>query len=272
MGKDYLIAADLEGIHGIVGEPYKSLYPDVADYAKAIENAVKEINVAVKALFDAGAGRVAVWDNHGQGKNIDFSAIDARAVRVENPPMKRYERLSFAKNFAFAGIILLGYHSKEGSFNGVLAHTYSSAAIQYYKIGGKTMGEAEIDAYIAGELGIPVLFAASDDVCIGQIKDAIPGIRTVVTKIGKGRNAAEFIAEEKVLEEIYKGVQAAVREPNAPVRLQYPCGIEVNYTRPERAEEVLRKVRGYGQDARFGETTHIVCSVLRGAQDLEAFI
>ena len=108
MGKDYLIAADLEGIHGIVGEPYKSLYPDVADYAKAIENAVKEINVAVKALFDAGAGRVAVWDNHGQGKNIDFSAIDARAVRVENPPMKRYERLSFAKNFAFAGIILLG--------------------------------------------------------------------------------------------------------------------------------------------------------------------
>ena len=155
MGKDYLIAADLEGIHGIVGEPYKSLYPDVADYAKAIENAVKEINVAVKALFDAGAGRVAVWDNHGQGKNIDFSAIDARAVRVENPPMKRYERLSFAKNFAFAGIILLGYHSKEGSFNGVLAHTYSSAAIQYYKIGGKTMGEAEIDAYIAGELGIP---------------------------------------------------------------------------------------------------------------------
>lgn len=134
------------------------------------------------------------------------------------------------------------------------------------------MGEAEIDAYIAGELGIPVLFAASDDVCIGQIKDAIPGIRTVVTKIGKGRNAAEFIAEEKVLEEIYKGVQAAVREPNAPVRLQYPCGIEVNYTRPERAGEVLRKVRGYGQDARFGETTHIVCSVLRGAQDLEAFI
>ena len=69
-----------------------------------------------------------------------------------------------------------------------------------------------------------------------------------------------------------QGVQAAVREPNAPVRLQYPCSIEVNYTRPERAGEVLRKVRGYGQDARYGETTHIVCSVLRGAQDLEAFI
>lgn len=272
MSRDYLIAADLEGIHGIVGEPYKSIMPDIEDYDRAVKNAVKEINTAVKALFDAGAERVAVWDNHWKGQNIDFSMIDSRAIRVENPPMKRYQRLSFADKFSFKGIVLLGYHSKEGSFNGVLAHTYSALNIQYYKVGGKTMGEAEIDAYIAGEYDIPVIFAASDDVCIGQIKETIPGIHTVVTKIGKGRNAAIFLEEEKVLQDIYSGVKEAVSCPNKPIRLSFPCDIEVNYTRAESAASVLSKVKGYGQDARFGETTHIVRSQLRDITDLEAFI
>lgn len=272
MGRDYLIAVDLEGIHGVIGEPYKSLYPDVADYAVALENAVKEVNCATEALFAAGAERVAVWDNHGSGKNLDFAKIDRRVIRVENPPMPRYERFSFAKNFDFAGIIFLGYHSKEGSFNGVLAHTYSAKTIQYYKIDGKMMGEAEIDAYIAGALGIPVLFCASDDVCVKQVEDAIPGIHTVVTKIGKGRNRADFLDEEKVLKNISDTVTECIRHPNKAVVLSYPCEIEVNYTRAETAEAVLRKVRNYGQDAHYGETTHIVRSVLRDARDLEAFI
>ncbi len=272
MERDYLIAVDLEGIHGVVGEPYKSLYPDVPDYAIALENAVKEINCAVDALFESGAGRVAVWDNHGSGKNLDFTKIDPRVIRVENPPMPRYERFSFAKDFAFAGILMLGYHSKEGSFCGVLAHTYSAQAIQYYKIGSKTMGEAEIDALIAGSMGIPVLFCASDDVCVAQVKEAIPGIHTVVTKIGKGRNAAEFLDEAQVLREIHGQVTECLRCPNRPVVLTYPCEIEVNYTRAERAEAVLQKVLRYGQSAQYGETTHIVRSVLRDAKDLEAFI
>ena len=272
MKREYLIAVDLEGIHGVGGEPYKSLYPEVADYAVALKNAVKEINCVADVLFAAGAEKVAVWDNHGTGKNLDFSEIDTRVIRVENPPMPRYERFSFAKDFAFAGIFLLGYHSKEGSFNGVLAHTYSSQRVQYFKIGGRTMGEAEIDAYIAGELGIPVLFCASDDVCVGQVRAAIPGIRTAVTKIGKGRNAAQFIEEEEVLRAIRAGVADALRAPNEPVRLTYPCVIEMNYTRAETAEAVLRKVKSIGQDARYGETTHIVQSVLRDFRDLEAFI
>ncbi len=272
MKKEYLIAVDLEGIHGVVGEPYKALSPEIPDYKVACENAVKEINCVVDALFAAGAGKVAVWDNHSSGKNLDFTKIDPHAVRVENPPMPRYERFSFAKEFHFAGIFLLGYHSKEGSFNGVLAHTYNSRLIQYFKIGGKTMGEAEIDAYIAGSLGIPVLFCASDDVCVAQVRESIPGIHTVVTKIGKGRNAADLLEEEKVLKEIYEKATEALRTPAQPVVLSYPTEIEMNYSRAETAADVLKKVRGYGQEVRYGETTHILHSVLHNAKELEAFI
>lgn len=272
MSKDYLIATDLEGIHGIVGEPYKGLAPGVTDYEQAIQNAAKEINAAVCALFETNVDRVAVWDNHGSGNNIDFSTIDPRTIRVENPVERKHQRFAFAEDFSFVGLILLGYHSKEGSFNGVLAHTYNSSQIQYYKIAGKTMGEAEIDAYIAGEMNIPVLFCASDDVCIRQVRETIPGIHTVVSKIGKGRNKAKFLEEAKVLSDIHDQVISAVHNPNKPIKLSFPCEIEVYYTRAEKAAEVLQTVKKYGQAARMGDTTHIVCSILRDIQDLEAFL
>ena len=71
---EYLIAVDLEGIGGVVGEPYKTL-TESRDYKISTENAAREINSAVKALFDNGATKVAVWDNHGGKNNLDFSKI-----------------------------------------------------------------------------------------------------------------------------------------------------------------------------------------------------
>ena len=123
--KNYLILLDLEGVHGVVGEPYKGLEPDCADYFVATENAVKEINAVVKALFEEGADNVYVWDNHGSGTNIDFSKVDKRAKKAifNYTPTTR---MDFIKDLNLTANIFLGYHSMEGSLNGVLAHTYDS--------------------------------------------------------------------------------------------------------------------------------------------------
>ena len=45
---EYLIAVDLEGVHGVVGEPYKGLTSDHEEYAKAVENATDEVNEAAE--------------------------------------------------------------------------------------------------------------------------------------------------------------------------------------------------------------------------------
>ena len=66
---EYLIAVDLEGIHGIVGEVNKTLTAS-KDYPDACYAAALEINAVARALFDSGATKVAVWDNHGGGNNI----------------------------------------------------------------------------------------------------------------------------------------------------------------------------------------------------------
>ena len=58
--KNYLINVDMEGIHGVVGERYRGMDPGIADYHIATENSIKEINAAVKALFEGGADNVYV--------------------------------------------------------------------------------------------------------------------------------------------------------------------------------------------------------------------
>ena len=168
---EYLIAVDLEGIGGVVGIPNETL-STAPDYEVAKENAIKEINAAAAALFDNGATRVAVWDNHGGGNNLDFSKMDPRTEKVE---WRQYPyRMDFAKDYNFKGIIYLGYHSREGTFNGVLAHTYNSKAIQYVKIDSVPVGELEIDSYIAASHGIPPLFCASDKACVDQFSKSSP--------------------------------------------------------------------------------------------------
>lgn len=267
-GKTYLLAVDLEGVHGVVGEPYKGLSEDVFDYHVAVENATKELNVAIKALFDCGAETVAVWDNHGSGKNLDFSKLDSRVVRVENTPQKRYKRMGFAENFSFDGVLFFGYHAKAGSEKGILAHTYSSQKIQYYKLNGKQVGEIEIDAYVAASYSIPALLVVSDDVCVAQAREMSADIYTVITKYGKGRNEAEFIPEEVVLESIYKEVCACVCSNIKPICLSFPCVEEVRYTRAEDAEKILKKIRNYGQCIEYGEDCHTLVSMLQSIDEL----
>ena len=71
MRGQYLVAVDLEGIHGVVGTPYEGLVFGSQEYEKAVENAIDEVNAVVKGLFEGGANLVAVWDNHGGKKNLD---------------------------------------------------------------------------------------------------------------------------------------------------------------------------------------------------------
>ncbi len=253
---EYLVAVDLEGIGEVAGAPYQTLNGS-PDYDVAKKNAVREINAAVSALFDNGATRVAVWDNHGGGGNLDFSLIDKRAEKI-NTVSGEY-RFDFARRYNFKGVIYLGYHAMEGTPCGVLAHTYSSVAIQYMKINGRAVGELEIDSYCAAKHGIAPIFLASDDVCTAQFKKTSPDTVTVVTKYGKGRNKADFKPEDEVVREIYEGVARAAKADIAPVSIETPVKVEIRYTRAERADEVYTSlIDDESISVKYGEDTHIL--------------
>ncbi len=255
---NYLIAVDMEGVHGVVGEAYKGLLSELAEYKKAVVSATGEVNAAARALFDSGAENVYLWDNHGGKDNLYMELIDSRVKKVD-PPKEMITRLDFLKDINVKGIIFIGYHSREGSINGVLAHTYSSVNIQYVKINGKPVGEIDVDSTIASFFGVPALFVASDDVCVNQAKEYDGRIETVITKIGTGRNSAIFRPTEVVLSEIYDGVKKAAKFDYKPVKHEFPMEIEVRHTRVESAAWILEeKKKELGDRIAFGDDAHIL--------------
>ena len=257
IGGRYLLAVDLEGIHGIFGDPYEGLNGS-ADYKKAVPNAVKEINTVVAALFDSGAELVAVWDNHGANENIDFSDLDPRVTEIN--ARNDTWRFDFAENYAFDRVIFLGYHAMEGNPRGILAHTYSSVCIQYVKLDGVYMSEFNVDSLICADYGIAPVLVASDDVCLEEMKAVAPEVLTVMTKRALGRNRGTEIPEEEVLRDLCeRTVAAAGRAEFSPIeKMPSPAHLEIRYTRAERAAERIEFARGLGIPAEYGADSHVL--------------
>ena len=268
--KKYFISVDLEGVHGAVGEPYLGLVKTIADYPKAVESVVLEINAAVRALFDGGADEVYVWDGHGGGNNFDPALIDPRAKQIVTSSVYTPQRFDCLKDKNFDGVIFIGYHAREGT-GGVLAHTYTSVHNQYIKINGVPYGEFELDCCSIGAFGVPALFASADDVALSQIQAFTPEIVTVVTKYAKGRNSAIFREREDVLQDIYKGVQQAMRIQGKPRTFTYPCNLEIRYTRMEYAASQFEKIAPHLPSVQYGEDLHILKATLRDVNDLRLF-
>lgn len=266
----YLIALDLEGIHGVVGKPYEGLYKGTEEYVKATENAEAEINALCEELFAQGETEVLLWDTHAATDNVDMAHIRGNVQRVD---WRKYpHRLQFLKDCNCKGVFYLGFHARAGTL-GVLAHTYSSKDVQYYKLNGKAVGEFEIDCMVASQYGIAPYFVASDDVGVSQMAQFAPHVATVVTKIAKGRNLAECFDRERVLSDIKAGVRKALQTVHTPPSVQFPMSAEFRFTRLERACEVKANLENVlTNGVAFGEDCHVIQTVLENFEELEILL
>lgn len=236
-GKKFYIAVDLEGASCCVGAPGGlSTSPN---YAFACQQASREAASAARALFDMGASEVVVWDNHHTGVNLDYLAFDKRCkFALGSGPFNRFPMI----DETFSGILFIGYHAYDTP-GATLSHTYSSAAFQYMKINGKQVGEANIDAAIAGKFGVPLIFAASDDICLSQLKKDFPEIITVETKKSFGWTSAVSKHPYAVTDEIYDAVVKTgnLKRFPKPYIITEPFRFEIRFKRVEAADTAKHK-------------------------------
>jgi D-amino peptidase len=200
----------------------------------AREQATRETDAAAKALFDAGAQRVVVWDNHGMGANLIFDRLDPRCEVMLGAGFKqRFPGL----DSSFSGVVMIGYHAMEGTKNAVLAHTYSPDAYREIRVNGSTVGEIELDAAVAGALNVPLIFLASDACGCTEARRFIPWIETVTTKQGWGRNCAYSKHPTTAEEEIHSGVCRAVErmEEMRPFTFPHPIAVEIRFKKVSQA-------------------------------------
>lgn len=231
--KKFYISVDLEGVAGVVGN-YGEGLGNGKNYAFAVEQAEREAASAAKALLDCGASEVWIWDCHGTGVNLNYRAFPKECkFLLGNGTRTRFSGI----DDSFGGILLIGYHAYDTP-NATLAHVYSSATFQYMKINGEFVGEADIDAYFAARKGVPLIFAASDNYCIEQIKKSHPECATVITKTALAWNACLSKHPDVVVEEIYNAVtQKCAEVGNIKAKtLCEPFEYEIRYKRIEYAQ------------------------------------
>lgn len=240
----FYIAVDLEGCAAVAGSPRESLTSS-PDFAFARRQGTREASAAARGLFAGGATQVIVWDNHGMSLNLDYEALDPRCEIAAGIFPHRFPGLEED----FAGVLLIGYHSRDNVAEAVLAHTYSSTSIQWMKVNGVEMGEIGIDAAITAEQGVPVLLVASDDKGCAEAVEGLAGVTTVQTKRSLGWSGvislhpeAACARIEAAAQEVASSLQQAAQAGTLPraTPLEGPVTLEKRFKRLDEAEAHLK--------------------------------
>ena len=248
--KKYYIAVDCEGVACAVGARGEGLGTG-KNYEFACLQATREANAAAKALFDAGAEEVMIWDAHGRGVNLQYDLLDKRCRILLGAGHKgRFVGL----DSSWTAVLFIGYHAMGGSCDATLSHTFSSRTIQYYKLDGKPAGELAIDGAYAGELDVPVLFCAGDESCVEEARRTFGPIAAVETKRNLSWNSAITKHPLKVCEEIYASVFNAAQEGPCvkPYKLPKPLEVEIRFSRADEAAAFRRSDR-WGKEWSFAD-------------------
>ena len=270
-----LLALDLEGMNNVVGEPYTGLSQGSDAWEVARHQAVKEINAAAEVLFEMGARKVGLWDNHGGGGNVDPSELDSRIILIKHD--NSLPRMNFAAG-EYDCICFFGYHTMEGTLGGVLAHTMNSKMVQFYKLNGEYIGEVDMDAYIAASHGMPSCFYVGGDIACAQARHAVPDIVTVVTKHEISRNEAEYRDNGELLSEIREKIAEAVTSEHKAKECRFPAVWEKSFKRVEDAAVYYKKMRELGMESEYlsdpilGKDAHTVVTRLYSIEDLKKSI
>lgn len=219
--KIYLMT-DLEGVAGVYTWENRE-----DDSAENFERRMRgrrwlagEVQAAVDGCHDGGAGQVIVNDGHGVGYTIDLDLLDDKPLIVHG--LNRPFWLPYL-DASCAATGLLGAHAKALTPSANLAHTMSGE-IADYRFNGQSLGEAGLQAAIAGHYGVPFVFVAGDAYACEEMAALIPGVVTAPVKVGLGLQAALTLPPLEARELIRQRAAEAMGRIGEiePFKLEYP--------------------------------------------------
>jgi D-amino peptidase len=189
-----------------------------------------EVNAAARGLFAAGVEEVLVNDAHGAGRTILPEEL-VSGVRIARGLNRPGWLLGISRRFD--ALVQVGMHAMSDTAAGNLAHTMSTS-FEYYRINGRNVGEMEIAAYLAGQLGIPWIFTSGDLHACREAESWVPGMVTAPVKEGLSDLSAIHLAPVDARRLIEERVQEAVARVGevAPLRAEPPVTYEIRQRQP----------------------------------------
>jgi D-amino peptidase len=239
------ISVDLEGMPYIVIPGQLNLKGPLYDEARRI--ATKITLIACDELNKNGFERVVIADSHGPMVNLLVDDLPEYVDIVRGFP-RPLSMVSGAEGCQAA--LFLGYHAKFGTAKSTFDHTYNGRSIYRVNVNGDVASEFLLNAYVLGELGVPVMLVAGE---AQLLKDDVaryaPWAETLTLKQSLGRVSALSSSMVRIEKELRATVNKVVNKhktgkvkllmPKKPVTMQ----IDFLATHFADAAEFLPNVR-----------------------------
>jgi D-amino peptidase len=227
------ISADMEGISSVSGWP--DVTPGSPEHEVASHWMTADVNAAIGGALDAGAEQVLVSDGHWHGRNIVPEELDSRAelIRGWAKPLGMMAEIDRGWDAA----LFVGYHTRLGVRDGLLGHTLSDDCFRDVRVNDRSVTEAEINAAVAGEFGVPVVMVSGDRALEREVARFLPGARIAVVKTGLEYETAVLLHPEVARARIREAARAGVAEVSGGTvyRIAAPCRVEVEFQKVEVA-------------------------------------
>ena len=234
------IVVDSEGPSGIAG--YWAHDPRDPFCAEKRQLLMGDVNAAVEGCLAAGATEVVVSDDTKFGVNTIPELIHPEAKLITGRGFGSPVPMLQGVDSSFAGVILVGTHAKEGTPDGVLAHTFTGASGKHrrYWYNGQEIGEIAIYAAAAGHLGLPIIMVAGCEATCREARELLGNdLVTVAVKKGFNPGRALLLAPKKTRVMIAAGAKEAVTHARRmkPYRVKLPITVRVQFPNKEFADE-----------------------------------
>ncbi|MED4754567.1 M55 family metallopeptidase [Brevibacillus choshinensis] len=250
------ISLDMEGISGIT--EWEDTIPGRRHYEAGRRLLTQDVNAAIEGALEAGATQIIVNESHGPMNNLILEELHPQAdvIRGFFKPLCMMQGIDSSCDAAF----FIGYHGKAGTGDAVLNHTLSGLAIHRLVLNGKEVGEAGLNAAIAGAFGVPVVLVTGDSQTAQEVEEDIPGVFTVAVKTGITGLSSQAIHPVRARELIRNQAKEALihRSKVQPLEPKAQNTIEVEFTKSQFATAVSwmpgveliegRTVRFHSQD------------------------
>lgn len=178
MPKKYMVRCDIEGVTGVVS--YEQAEPGRPEYEFGHRMFMADLMALLEGLKAGGADEVVIYDEHYYGRNIDISQLPYYASAICGKPPYRSDWAG-GLDSGFSGLVLLGFHSKAETPDGLLPHSYE-LDIRDLRLNGVSVGEIGMEAAIAGDYGVPTVLVVGDSAGVREALQLIPGVVGVSVK------------------------------------------------------------------------------------------
>lgn len=241
------ISVDMEGISGV--EKVEEIFRGMPAYQTFRQIMAGDVNAAIQGAIEGGATDVVVADSHGYMCNIRPKDVHQRA-RLRSG-MKRVLCQFKSLSNRFDAAFFIGYHSKAGTADGILSHTWIPA-FKDVRVNGLSVGEYGLNGYLMGSFDVPPILLCGDDKTVSQAQSILGDIEYMAVKKSLGYFEGEHlpIAEShaRIREAAKRAVERFSKARPSPPRAELPVTFELDLARHDNllvtrmTEENLRFV------------------------------